>query len=92
MVCHAAGMFEHLSQIMSYEGLCLALLEQPDLVQAMSERLGGLMLEFYAHLLEFDRVIAIFPGDDMGFRTGTLVCPDASAPIRAALAQALRGA
>jgi uroporphyrinogen decarboxylase len=76
MVCHAAGVFEHLSQIMSYEGLCIALLEQPDLVQAMSERIGGLMERFYAHLLDFERVIAIFPGDDMGFRSSTLVSPE----------------
>lgn len=76
MVCHAAGMFEHLSQIMSYEGLCLALLEQPDLVQALSDRLGGLLVQFYEHLLDLDRVIAIFQGDDMGFRSQTLVRPD----------------
>lgn len=76
MVCHAAGMFEHLSQIMSYEGLCLALLEQPDLVQALSDRLGGLLVQFYEHLVDLDRVIAIFQGDDMGFRSQTLVRPD----------------
>jgi len=76
IVCHAAGMFEHLSQIMSYEGLCLAVMEDPELVQAMSDKLGGLMVKFYEHLLTLDRVIAIFPGDDLGFRTATLVSPD----------------
>jgi uroporphyrinogen decarboxylase len=76
IVSHAAGVFEHLSQIMSYEGLCLALHDDPDLVQALADRIGGLMLPFYAHLLDLDNVIAIFPGDDMGFRTGTLVAPD----------------
>ena len=76
MTCHAAGVFEHLSQIMSYEGLCLALYDSPDLVQAISDRVGELMVGFYRHLLDLDRVIAIFPGDDMGFRTGTLIAPD----------------
>jgi uroporphyrinogen decarboxylase len=76
MVCHAAGMFEHLSQIMSYEGLCFSLIEQPDLVQAMSDHLGGLLVQFYEHLLDLERVIAIFQGDDMGFRSQTLVRPD----------------
>jgi uroporphyrinogen decarboxylase len=76
IVSHAAGVFEHLSQIMSYEGLCLALHDAPDLVGALAERIGGLMLPFYEHLLDLDRVIAIFPGDDMGFRTGTLVAPE----------------
>jgi uroporphyrinogen decarboxylase len=77
MTCHAGGMFEHLSQIMSLEGLCLALYDDPDLVRAVSDRVGELMVSFYHHLLDLDRVIAIFQGDDMGFRTGTLVAPSA---------------
>jgi uroporphyrinogen decarboxylase len=75
MTCHAGGIFEHLSQIMSLEGLCLALYDQPDLVRAVCERIGDLMVGFYGHLLDLDRLIAIFQGDDMGFRTGTLISP-----------------
>jgi uroporphyrinogen decarboxylase len=75
IVSHGGGLFEHLSSMMSYEGLCLAVHDQPDLVQAMAERIGGLMVKFYEHLLQLDRVIALFQGDDMGFRTGTLISP-----------------
>ncbi len=77
ITCHGAGVFEHLSQLMSYEGLCLALYDQPDLVKAITEKVGDLIFKFYEHLLDLDRVIAIFQGDDMGFRTGTLISPDA---------------
>jgi uroporphyrinogen decarboxylase len=45
------------------------------LVAAVAERIGELMTGFYRHLLDLDHVVAIFPGDDMGFRTGTLVAP-----------------
>ncbi len=76
ITCHAAGIFENLSQLMSYEGLCLSLFDNPELVQAVSDRLGELLLTFYKHLLDLDHVIAIFQGDDMGFRTGTLISPD----------------
>lgn len=76
IVSHAGGMYEHLSSIFSYEGLCFALFDQPDLVQAVSQRLGELMEQFYRQLVDLDRVIAIFPGDDMGFRSGTLIAPD----------------
>lgn len=76
MTCHGAGIFEHLSQLMSYEQLSFALYDQPDLVHAIADRVGGLILKFYEHLLSLDRVIAIFQGDDMGFRTGTLIAPD----------------
>ena len=75
MTCHAGGLFEHLSQIMSLEGLCLAVHDDPDLVRAVSDKVGELMAAFYKHLLDLDRLIAIFQGDDMGFRTGTLVSP-----------------
>jgi uroporphyrinogen decarboxylase len=75
LTCHAGGIFEHLSWIMSYEGLCLGLIDHPDLVKAVSEKVGDLLVGFYRHLLDLDRVAAIFAGDDMGFRTGPLVSP-----------------
>jgi len=74
--CHAGGIFEHLSAILSYEGLCLALMDQPDLVRAVADRIGSLMEGYYRHLLELDNLIAVFPGDDMGFRTATLISPE----------------
>jgi len=73
--CHAGGVFEHLTWIMSLEGLCLALVENPDLVKAVSDKIGGIMTGFYKHLLDLDHVEAIFAGDDLGFRTGTLISP-----------------
>ena len=72
---HAGGIFEHLSWLMSIEGLGLALHENPDLVKAVADRLGELMVQFYDHLLDLEHLIAVFPGDDMGFRTSTLVAP-----------------
>lgn len=77
MTCHGGGPFEHLSHIMSLEGLGLALYDAPDLVQAVSDRVGELLTGYYRHLCELDRMIALFQGDDMGFRTSTLVSPDA---------------
>ncbi len=75
LTCHAGGIFEHLSWIMSMEGLGFALIDDRELVQAVSDKIGGLLLDFYRHLLDLDRVAAIFAGDDMGFRTGTLISP-----------------
>ncbi len=77
MACHAGGMYEHLSAICSYEGLCFALYDQPDLVEAVTQRLGELMAEFYRHLVQLPNLIAVFPGDDMGFRSATLLPPAA---------------
>ena len=72
---HGGGVFEHLSWIMSLEGLSTALFENPDLVKAIADRLGALMMGFTRHLLDLDRLIAVFPGDDMGYKSATMVSP-----------------
>jgi uroporphyrinogen decarboxylase len=72
---HGGGVFEHLSWIMSFEGLCAALYEDPSLIRAVADRLGELMLGFLRHLIDLDRLIAVFPGDDMGYRTATMISP-----------------
>lgn len=74
---HGGGIFEHLSRVMSLEGLCLALHDAPDLVAAVAERVGATQEAYYRLLLQFDRLAVVFPGDDMGFRSGTLIGPDA---------------
>ena len=75
LACHAGGPFEHLSWIMSLEGLCLASKDNPELVRAVADRIGLLMTEFYAHLLDIEGLSAVFAGDDLGFRTGTIISP-----------------
>jgi uroporphyrinogen decarboxylase len=75
VACHAGGVFEHLSWIMSLEGLALALVDDRELVRMVADRIGGLMLRVYEHLVELPRLAAVFPGDDMGFKTATLVSP-----------------
>lgn len=74
---HGGGIFEHLSWLMSLEGLSFSLYDDPKLVQAVSKQIGELITKFYEHLLQLENLIAVFPGDDMGFRSGTLVSPDA---------------
>lgn len=77
LVCHAGGIYEHLAAVFSYEGLCYALYDQPDLVEAAAQRIGEAMLGVYRQLVELEGVVAIFPGDDMGFRSATLIPPEA---------------
>ena len=73
--CHAGGVYEHVSRLMGYENLCLKLYDQPDLVRAVTDRLGELILEYNRRLLELDRLSVIFQGEDFGFNTQTLLPP-----------------
>jgi uroporphyrinogen decarboxylase len=75
ILSHGGGVFEHLSWIMSLEGLASALYEDPELVQEVADRLGSLMVQFYEQILGLDRLIAVFPGDDMGYRSSTMISP-----------------
>jgi uroporphyrinogen decarboxylase len=72
---HGGGIFENITWMMSLEGFCSALVNDPALVKAVSDKLGELMLGFYHHLLDLDKLVAVFPGDDMGYNVGTLVSP-----------------
>jgi len=67
---------EYLTWLMGYETLCVALYEQPELVQAISDRLVGMYRIVIGRLLQFDRVKMIWGSDDMGFKTGPMIGPD----------------
>jgi len=73
--CHAGGVFEHVSRLIGYENLCLFLYDQPDLLRAVTDCLGGLIERYNDHLLELDGLAAIFQGEDFGYNTQTLVSP-----------------
>ncbi len=69
--CHSV--FEQVTWLMAYQPLCYALYDQPDLVDAMFERIGTIFLAAARVFVQFDRVKILFGGDDMGFRSGTMI-------------------
>jgi uroporphyrinogen decarboxylase len=75
LAAHSGGIFEYVSWIMSLEGLSFALYENPELVKAVAEKVGSLQEGFQKQILDLDRLVALWPGDDMGFRSATLVNP-----------------
>lgn len=76
MPAHAGGIFEWVTWIMSYAGLSFAIYDNPELLEAVVERVGTLQEQFFTHLLDLDNVVAVWPGDDMGFRSGTMISPE----------------
>jgi uroporphyrinogen decarboxylase len=66
---------EHLTWLMGYETLCLALYDQRDLVQALYERILAQSLRVARLLLQFPCVKLMLGSDDMGFRSGPLISP-----------------
>jgi uroporphyrinogen decarboxylase len=66
---------EQATWLMGYETLCVKMYEEPDLVNAVFEKVGHLYLEYTRLLAQFTCVGVIWGSDDMGFRTQTLFSP-----------------
>lgn len=71
----AHSVFEQVTWLMGYETLCISLYDAPDLVDAMFARIGALFHEVAKTLVQIPRVRILMGGDDMGFKTQTMVPP-----------------
>jgi uroporphyrinogen decarboxylase len=69
------GIFENTSWLMGLQSFSYALRDQPDLIEAISRKVGELTATAAAHAVTIDNVGMIFLGDDLGFASGTLVSP-----------------
>lgn len=73
---HVMDVWEVVRQLMGFESLCFALYEQPDLVQAVFDRVGRFVEAIIRTLCDFPHFGAVYIGDDLGFKTSTLIHPD----------------
>lgn len=76
-VCPTSGFLEiPLDTLLGYTNLCYLIYEQPDLVEAVFQRVGEVICAAYERLIGLPNLHGFFQGDDMGFKTGTLISPD----------------
>lgn len=70
------GMLEPLMWLMGYAPFAMALYDAPDLIEAMVERIWNIFVPISEAVLQMDSVGGLMPGDDMGFKTATMIAPD----------------
>ncbi len=70
------GMLEPLMWLMGFAPFAMALYDSPDLVSAMVERITSIYAPIVDAVLDMDYVGGIFAGDDMGYKTGTMIAPE----------------
>jgi len=70
------GVFENAAQLMGLESFSYALRDQPDLVEAICQRVGDLAAATVTQVTGIDNVELVLLADDLGFFSGTLVSPD----------------
>jgi len=61
--------------IMGYEGAMYAVYDDPDLVAAVFDKAGGLVLDLYRVAAPMNGVGVIWHGDDLGYKNATLLSP-----------------
>jgi uroporphyrinogen decarboxylase len=75
IIAQIGGVLEPAMWLMGYETFALALYEQPDLVTAIFKRLIEVYAPLAVALVQLDGVIALWMGDDMGYKTGPMISP-----------------
>ncbi|MBN1284190.1 MAG: uroporphyrinogen-III decarboxylase-like protein [Anaerolineae bacterium] len=73
---NVGGMLEPLMWLMAYEPFAIALYEDPALIEALVDKIAGIFTPVAEIALDMDFVGGLFIGDDMGFKTATMVAPE----------------
>jgi uroporphyrinogen decarboxylase len=75
VISGVGGIFTRVWRIMGYENFCYALVDQPDLVAALFQRVGETQLAAFERIVEMDRIGAMWYGDDLAYTEGLMVSP-----------------
>ena len=67
------GVFEWTTWLMGLTPFCYALGDQPDLVEAIIEKVTGIIFAVVADLIEMPGIGGVFMGDDLGYASGTII-------------------
>lgn len=74
----STNFFEHVFHgLFGIESLAYMMHDDPQLVAQVCDRWGQKVYDFYEAVIGREEVAAIFHPDDMGFKTSTLISPDA---------------
>lgn len=75
LIGFSGGVLEWASNLLGLESLMLLLYDEPELVRAVVDRVGQAIYEAFRVFCEMEEVFALWLGDDMGFKTATLLQP-----------------
>ena len=69
------GVLENVMTLVGYEGLCMMMADDEELLQQIFNDVGSRLLKYYEIALEYDAVGACISNDDWGFNTQTMLSP-----------------
>jgi len=71
-----SGILENVMWLLGYQGISYLLYDDQEFVRAMFAEVATRIITYFDKLASFDVVGALALGDDMGFRTQTLLSPE----------------
>jgi uroporphyrinogen decarboxylase len=75
MMGFSGGVLEWSSNLLGLKGMMLLLYDDPSLVRAVVDRVGQTIYDAFRVFCDMETVFALWLGDDMGFKTATLLQP-----------------
>ena len=70
------GVLENVMSLVGYEGLCLMMADDPELVEKIFEDVGSRFVRYYEISSPHPAVGAVISNDDWGFNTQTMLAPE----------------
>lgn len=75
IIAQTGGVFEMAESLCGYEGLCLLLADDRELVKAVFGKIGAIYEAMYSKMSSIPQVGAVVISDDMGYKTQTMISP-----------------
>ena len=75
-VFHVVDVWEVVRDGMGFETVCYKFYEEPELIDAIFEKVGGFVEKITAVCCDFDCYAGIYLGDDLGYKTSLMISPD----------------
>ncbi|NIM94028.1 MAG: uroporphyrinogen-III decarboxylase-like protein [Anaerolineales bacterium] len=76
LLARIGGMMEPLMFLMGLETLSYMIYDDPELIQAICDKLTEIHIPIASSLVQMEGVVSLMMGDDMGYKTGTFLAPE----------------
>lgn len=76
IVAQYGDIFTWVWDFMGFETFSFALIDNPDLIKAMFDKIGSIVYYLFEKMADYDKVGALFYSDDIAINTGLFVAPN----------------
>ena len=76
LICSVGGLWEFVRDLMGFQTFSMALVDNPELVDRMFERIGELVYSVFLNIMDYDCVDGIWFCDDIAYTGGLTISPN----------------